>query len=65
MTVEAVGMGSYKSPWGTSHPRMQILTVAELLDGKKLDRPPSRGDATFKKARRALPRKRQSALPTE
>ena len=65
MKVEAVGMGSYKSPWGTSHPRMQILTVAELLEGKKLDRPPSRGDATFKRARRAQPRKRQSALPAE
>jgi len=65
MQVEAVGAGFYKSPWGTSHPHIQLLTVGELLDGKKLDRPPSRADATFKRARRAKRSSQQPALPTE
>ena len=65
MKVEAVGAGSYQSPWGTSHPRIQLLTVGELLEGKKLDRPPSRGDATFKRAPRARPAKKQPPLSSE
>lgn len=50
MRKEAASADFYDSPWGTKHPRLQILTVAELLDGKAVDRPASRGEVTFKKA---------------
>jgi DNA modification methylase len=38
MRQEAASAGFYTSPWG-EHPRVQLLTVAELLAGKQLDRP--------------------------
>jgi DNA modification methylase len=38
MREEAASAGVYKSPWGT-HPRVQLLTVAELLGGRRLDMP--------------------------
>ena len=41
------------SPWG-AHPRLQLLTVAGLLDGRRIDSPPlSHGGVTFKKAPKA------------
>jgi len=46
--------GSYHSPyWGKSYPRKQLLTVAELLDGKKPDLPPTR--RTFQQATKIKP----------
>jgi hypothetical protein len=53
MTTEAASAGFYKSPWG-NHPRLQILTIAELLEGKRIDYPPTL-NVTFKKAPRSLP----------
>ena len=53
MRSEAASGGFYHSPWGTKHPRMQILTVQELLEGKRIDMPPSRDLRTFKKAPKA------------
>lgn len=53
MRKEAASAGFYSSPWGTKHPRIQLLTVAELLDGKRLDYPPSQANVTFKKAPKA------------
>jgi DNA modification methylase len=52
---EAASAGFYKSPdWGTTHPRLQILTVAELLDERHIDMPATRQTSvTFKKAPRA------------
>ncbi len=51
MRSEAAGAGFYKSPWG-SHPRIQLLTVGELLKGARIDYPPARQvNVTFKKAR--------------
>ena len=41
METEAAAKGFYKSPWGTEHPRLQILTIEELLHKKKPDIPPS------------------------
>jgi len=41
METEAAGKGFYKSPLGTEHPRIQILTIEELLHKKKPDIPPS------------------------
>jgi DNA modification methylase len=54
MRAEAAGAGFYTSPWG-KHSRLQILSVEELLGGKRIDYPPpSQVNATFKKAPRAL-----------
>ncbi len=53
MRTEAASAGFYASPWGTKHPRLQVVTVGELLAGRKLDLPPSRDYRTFKKAPRA------------
>jgi len=52
MRKEAAGAGFYDSPgWKTRHPRLQILTVAELLEGKTIDMPPvGQVSVTFKKA---------------
>jgi len=50
MRREAASAGAYKSPWG-SHPRLQILTIEELLAGHKIDYPPAgQVNITFKKA---------------
>jgi hypothetical protein len=38
MRVEATGAGFYETMWG-KHPRIQILTVAELLGDKRPDMP--------------------------
>ena len=52
MRSEAAGAGFYHSPgWNTDHPRLQILTVADLLEGKKIDMPAvGQVNVTFKKA---------------
>jgi site-specific DNA-methyltransferase (adenine-specific) len=42
MRVEAVGAGYYHSPlWNRDYPKIQILTIEELLQGKKVDMPPT------------------------
>lgn len=53
MRKEAAAAGFYASPWGTGHPRVQLLTIAELLAGKPVDYPPTRANLTLKKAPRA------------
>jgi site-specific DNA-methyltransferase (adenine-specific) len=52
MRAEAASAGFYDSPgWHRKYPKLQILTIAELLGGKRVECPPSRyADATFKKA---------------
>ncbi len=50
MRTEAASAGFYDSPWGRSHPRLQIITIEELLAGAQIDYPVSRGNVTFKKA---------------
>ena len=50
----AAGQGFYESPWG-NHPRLQLLTVGELLDGKRIDYPQTAGvNVTYKQAPKAL-----------
>jgi len=50
MRAEAASGGTYTSPWGV-HPRLQILTVGELLEGKKIDMPPvHQVNITYKRA---------------
>ena len=52
MNEEALKAGFYKSPWG-QHSKIQILTIRELLEGKRIDYPPRKQtDVTFKKAER-------------
>ncbi len=54
MRSEGAGAGFYKSPWGQQYRRLQILTIAELLDGKHIDYPPpTQTNVTFKRAPRA------------
>lgn len=39
MREESASSGFYESPWGR-HPRIQILTIEEILDGRGVDCPP-------------------------
>ena len=50
MRHEAADAGFYDSPWGSSHPRLQILTIEELLGGSRIDYPRTNANSTFKKA---------------
>ena len=52
MRAEEAAAGLYSSPsWHKSYPRIQLLTVRELLTGKVIDYPPS--NVTFKQAPKA------------
>ena len=57
MRSEAASAGFYKTPYG-NHPRLQILTIEQLLEGARIDYPPqyARTDATFKRAPKAKPK---------
>ncbi|MHB8123755.1 MAG: DNA methyltransferase [Desulfuromonadaceae bacterium] len=59
MKTEAATAGFYESPlWGKKYPKIQLFTVAELLDGKKIEMPPIREvGATFKKAPKVTEKK--------
>ncbi len=52
MNVEAVDAGYYHSPiWDKDYPKIQILTIDELLQGKTVDMPPqTQTNVTFAKA---------------
>jgi DNA modification methylase len=60
MRREAAGAGFYNSPWtGKDHPRLQILTIEQLLEGKRIDMPsPEHTSVTFKKAPKAKRKRR-------
>jgi DNA modification methylase len=50
MRKDAASAGFYTSPWG-KHPRLQLLTVTELLDGRGVDYPQTSGaNRTYKRA---------------
>ena len=55
MQTEAATAGFFESEtWGREYPKIQLLTVADLLSGKKIDMPPIKQvGATFKKAPKA------------
>ena len=63
MRREAASAGFYESPWG-KHPRIQLLTIEDLLGGKTADYPQTT-DVTFKKAQRVRPdpSEKQKILP--
>jgi site-specific DNA-methyltransferase (adenine-specific) len=66
MLHEAVEAGFYDSKdWGTKHPRIQILTIEELLAGKNIDRPQGAADATFKRAPKAKAATANMNLPLD
>jgi DNA modification methylase len=55
MRSEAASAGFYRAPSGKRYPRMQLLTISDLLNGKTVDYPPeeARMDVTFKRAPKA------------
>ena len=68
MKTEAVTTGFYESTtWGRKYPKVQLLTVAELLAGKQIDMPPIKQvGATFKKAPKASsPKAENMKIPFE
>ncbi|MFN0277589.1 MAG: hypothetical protein ACKVRN_03195 [Pyrinomonadaceae bacterium] len=53
MKEEAAGKGFYHSPgWNKDYPRLQILTVEDLLAGKTVNLPPNID--TYKKAQKMI-----------
>lgn len=59
MRKEAASAGFYESKtWGKKYPQLQILTIADLLDGRAVEMPPIRVvNATFKQAPKAKGKK--------
>lgn len=54
MVREAAAAGFFASPWG-NHPRIQILTIRELLGGTRIDYPAVSGaNITYKRAPRRV-----------
>jgi DNA modification methylase len=52
MRAEAADAGFYESPgWKKKYPRLQILTIEQVMDGRGIERPP--GNVTFKRAPKA------------
>ncbi|MGI8770251.1 MAG: hypothetical protein ACR2JE_02325 [Acidobacteriaceae bacterium] len=52
MIREAAEAGLYHSSDGTTYPRIQILTIEDLLGGRQVAYPAHRRDQTFKQAPR-------------
>lgn len=53
MIEEAAGKGFYHSPgWNKDYPRLQILTVEDILNGKQVELPPNID--TFKQAQKIV-----------
>jgi site-specific DNA-methyltransferase (adenine-specific) len=57
MKKEAVSAGFYESEHYGNFPKLQILTIEELLNGAQLQYPQTGGSATFKRAERQSKRK--------
>lgn len=66
MREDAAAAGFYESPMGTKHRRIQLLTIAQLLEGKTIDMPSGaqlRTDVeTTKKAKRVQSGSKQEGL---
>ncbi len=67
MKVEAVSSRYYKSSLGHNYPKIQILTIKELLEGKRIDYPSraTRIDVTFRKAERHEKESKQKEMEFE
>jgi DNA modification methylase len=57
MMKEAISAGFYESEHYGKFPKLQILTIEELLNGARLQYPQTGGSATFKRAERQTKRK--------
>lgn len=55
MRQEAADAGTYTDAWGQKYPRIQILTVGELLAGNKLEMPMCARNTTVTQAQDARP----------
>ena len=66
MQAEAIGAGYYHSPiWNKDYPKIQLLTVEELLHGKTVDMPPqTQTNVTFARAQK-IKSKEGEQLPME
>jgi hypothetical protein len=54
MEREAASAGMFESAWG-KHPRIQLLTVREILEGRQIKAPRTAGtNVTYKPAPRVL-----------
>lgn len=54
MTTEAATAGFYHSPiWNKDYPKLQILTIADLLSGVEAKKPPTSSSTTLKQAEKA------------
>ncbi|HEX2080286.1 MAG TPA: DNA methyltransferase [Longimicrobium sp.] len=57
MRTEAASAGFYKSPWGYQYPRIQILTIQDLFEGRRVSYPDKTGgQPTGKPSRRRTPK---------
>jgi DNA modification methylase len=64
MLREATDAGFYRAPDGTDYPRIQILTVQQILDGRQPQYPLFRRDETFRRAPKAAkPKQENLTLP--
>lgn len=64
MREEAADAGSYDGPWGRHYPRLQLLTVTDLLDGRGVEMPDTSAMArnvTHRRARATTPSARGMA----
>lgn len=63
MRKEAAEAGFWqtRTVGGSKHPRLQILTIEELLAGKRIDMPPQQDVRSFKQAPKARPKRREQA----
>ena len=64
MRVEAAGAGFYSSPWEgdkTRYPRLQLLTIGDLLAGRGIGYPHWTANVTFRRA--AKRRARSTTIP--
>jgi site-specific DNA-methyltransferase (adenine-specific) len=60
MIQEAVSAGHYLSEgWNKQYPKIQILTIEQLLEGAKIDMPPIK--ATFKQAKKEKKKEHQQS----
>ncbi len=63
MLREAAEAGFYRSGDGTTYPRIQVLTIQQVLDGKQPEYPLHRVDATYKRAPKVTKASENLKLP--
>lgn len=64
MLTEAARAGVYDSPWGSRHPRLQILTVEDLLSGAEINYPHTQANVTLRRpAKKRVPAASKQRLP--